>query len=269
MGHLGAVARFVQQHPEWITLLGAQPTEPETEYGWIEAGARVGWTTEGPLYRVFRFWEKPSSEVASTLLVNGCLWNTFVLVAGAGTLVAAGEECVPELNDRLARLSAFFGTEQESWAIGQAYALAPRANFSRAVLEHCPRALAVSKLPPLTWCDLGTPVRVVKTLADLGISPLWLSRLPRPACSESRHCRTCRRRECRTSRAWRWDGVRCLRSAHTLKGVGPTTTRIFLRDLRSIGDLGRAPRVDRRRPSGTIRPFVYSRSRHQISAERG
>jgi mannose-1-phosphate guanylyltransferase len=181
MGHLGAVARFVQQHPEWITLLGAQPTEPETEYGWIEAGARVGWTTEGPLYRVCRFWEKPSSEVASTLLVNGCLWNTFVLVAGAGTLVAAGEECVPELNDRLARLGAFFGTEQESWAIGQAYALAPRANFSHAVLEHCPRALAVSKLPPLTWCDLGTPVRVVKTLTDLGISPLWLSRLPRPA----------------------------------------------------------------------------------------
>ena len=79
-----------------------------------------------------------------------CVWNTFVLVAGARTLIAAGGECVPELNDRLRRLSAFFGTEHEGWAMRQAYALAPRANFSHAVLERCPAALAVSKLPALT-----------------------------------------------------------------------------------------------------------------------
>lgn len=181
IGHVAAVARFVQQNPEWMVLLGAQPTEPETEYGWIEAGPRVGWTTDGPLYRVFRFWEKPSREVASTLFVNGCLWNTFVLVAGAQNLIAAGGECVPELNDRLARLSAFFGTEHEAWAMSQAYLLAARANFSRSVLEHCPGALAVSKLPAVTWCDLGSPARVVKTLTGLGISPPWLSALPHPA----------------------------------------------------------------------------------------
>jgi mannose-1-phosphate guanylyltransferase len=181
MEHLAAVARFAQRQPEWITLLGAQPTEPEIEYGWIEAGPRAGWTTEGPLYRVLRFREKPSSELAETLYTNGCLWNTFVFVAGARTLIAAGGECVPQLNDRLGRLSAFFGTEHESWAIRQAYAMAPRANFSRSVLERCPGALAVSKLPALTWCDLGTPDRVIKTLTRLGISPPWLSTVPHPA----------------------------------------------------------------------------------------
>jgi mannose-1-phosphate guanylyltransferase len=181
MGHLATVARFVQRHPEWITLLGAQPTEPETEYGWIEAGPRAGWTTEGPLYRVLRFWEKPSQELAETLYVKGCLWNTFVLVAGVQTLIAAGAECVRPLNDRLGRLSAFFGTEHENWAMRQAYAMAPRVNFSRSVLEHCPGALAVSKLPALTWCDLGTPARVIKTLTRLGISPPWFETLPHPA----------------------------------------------------------------------------------------
>jgi mannose-1-phosphate guanylyltransferase len=181
MGHVAAVGRFVQQHPKWMVLLGAQPTEPETEYGWIEAGPRAGWTTNGPVYRVFRFWEKPSPEVASTLFVHGCLWNTFVLVAKVQTLIAAGRECVPELNDRLGRLSAFFGTEHESWAMSQAYTLAPRANFSRSILQRGPGALAVSKLPAVTWCDLGSPDRVVKTLTGLGISPPWLSGLPRPA----------------------------------------------------------------------------------------
>ena len=176
--HIRAVGRFARQHREWMVLLGAQPTEPETEYGWIEAGPRVGWTTEGPVYRILRFWEKPSAELASALYTRGCLWNTFVLVAGAQALVTAGAECVPELNGRLSRLAAFFGTEHESWATAQAYALAPRANFSRAVLQRGPGALAVSKLPALTWCDLGTPARVVKTLTHLGIARPWLSAVP-------------------------------------------------------------------------------------------
>ena len=179
--HLTAVARFVQQHRKWMVLLGAQPTEPETEYGWIEPGPRAGWTKAGPLYRVGQFWEKPGPDVASTLFVRGCLWNTFVLVAGAQTLVAASRECVPELHDRLSRLSPFVDTEHESWAIGQAYVLAPRANFSQSVLQRSPETLAASKLPAVTWCDLGSPDRVVKTLRRLGISPPWLAALPRPA----------------------------------------------------------------------------------------
>jgi len=178
--HVAAVGRFVREHPEWMTLLGARPTEPECEYGWIEPGPRVAWTVDGPLHRVFRFFEKPSPEHASSLFANGCLWNTFVLVAAARTLVAAGEECVPEVADRLGRLATFFGTADEPWAMRQAYALAPRANFSRSVLERCPRALAVSTLPAVTWCDLGSPGRVVKTLTRLGISPPWLSSLPHP-----------------------------------------------------------------------------------------
>jgi len=104
-----------------------------------------------------------------------------MLVARADTLVSAGRECVPQLNERMSRLSVFFGTEQESWAIHQCYAFVPRANFSSSVLQRCPGALAVSKLSTLTWCDLGNPDRVIKTLALLGISPPWLSARPHPA----------------------------------------------------------------------------------------
>lgn len=35
--------------------------------------------------------------------------------------------------------------------------------------------LAVSTLPGLTWCDLGSPERVVKMLARLGVSTPWLA----------------------------------------------------------------------------------------------
>jgi mannose-1-phosphate guanylyltransferase len=177
MSHVAEVLTFVRRHRDWIVLLGVQPTDPETEYGWIEPGERVGWSARGPLYRVRRFQEKPSQAVAGTLLTQGGLWNTLVLVASVSALVKAGRECVPDLHDRLARLAAFSGTEHESWAVRQAYACVPRASFSRSVLAVYPGPLAVAKVPDLTWCDLGTPARVVKTLMGLGMSPPWLRML--------------------------------------------------------------------------------------------
>ncbi|HXJ83517.1 MAG TPA: sugar phosphate nucleotidyltransferase [Candidatus Methylomirabilis sp.] len=173
MGYVAEIAAFVGHHREWIVLLGVQPTDAETEYGWIEPGERVAWTARGPLYRIRRFEEKPSCHAATSLLTSGGLWNTFVLVASVSALIKAGQECVPDLHDRLAYLRAFAGTEHEAWAIRQAYTCVPRANFSRSVLEVCPGPLAVAKVPGLSWCDLGTPARVARTLNSLGMSPPW------------------------------------------------------------------------------------------------
>jgi mannose-1-phosphate guanylyltransferase len=104
------------------------------------------------------------------LFTKGCLWNTFVFVARASVVLAAGRECVPGTANRLARLSSFWGTAHERWAIRQAYALAPTANFSRSVLEACSQPLAVVKMGGLTWCDLGSPGRALKTMAERGMA---------------------------------------------------------------------------------------------------
>lgn len=181
MRHVVEVADVVRRHPEWLVLLGARPTEPEPEYGWIEPGEPLGAGATAPLRRVRRFREKPPAETARAYLAEGWLWNTFVFVATARTLLEAGRRLLPRLADRLARIAPFAGTEDEPWAVQQAYALAPRANFSREVLEPCPSFLAVSRLPALTWSDWGTPERVVKSLRGVGISPSWLAATEHPA----------------------------------------------------------------------------------------
>lgn len=174
MGHVMEVAAFVDQHPEWLVVLGARPTEPDTEYGWIEPGERIVESATHPIRRVRRFWEKPSEGTARACFARRCLWSTFVLVAKAATLLDVGHRFLPELSDRLARIKPFVGTDDERWAVGQAYALAPTASFSRAVLAACPPSLAVSRLPALTWSDWGTPDRVLRSLREAGISPSWL-----------------------------------------------------------------------------------------------
>ena len=56
-------------------------------------------------------------------------------------------QALPELSARLAHIEPCVGTPEEADAVRQAYELIPRANFSKHVLEVCPDALAVSRLP--------------------------------------------------------------------------------------------------------------------------
>jgi len=167
------MADFVERQPQWMVLLGVQPRESEMEYGWIEPGQRVRWTGPSPVYSIRRFQDKPSKECAEALFTRGCLRNTFVWAARPGVVLEAGRECVPSLYEQLIRLPAFWASEHERWALQHAYALAPTVNFSRSILEPCSQPLAVVKMRGLTWCDLGSPGRVLKTLAGFRIAVPW------------------------------------------------------------------------------------------------
>jgi mannose-1-phosphate guanylyltransferase len=177
MDRVGEALEASACHPGQIVLLGAEPSEPETDYGWIELGERLRETGTAPLYRVRRFAEKPDQETADALYKSGALWNTFVFGGGVAALVAAGHDCLPLLHERLVGLDRFLRTEHERWAIAQAYEFAPRASFSRALLERCPEKLAAMRLADVGWCDLGTSRRVIRTLDELGIRPDWLATL--------------------------------------------------------------------------------------------
>jgi mannose-1-phosphate guanylyltransferase len=174
MAHIAQVAGWVNAHPDRLVLLGAQATAAEAEYGWIELGGPLESMGDRRIWGIRRFWEKPSEDKARLCLAAGCLWNTLVLVGKAATFLRAGQEALPEVNDRLARMAPFLGGEDEAWALYQAYALLPKANFSRSVLEPCPSFLAVSALPSVTWSDLGSPRRVFEILKHVGSLPPWV-----------------------------------------------------------------------------------------------
>jgi hypothetical protein len=109
------------------------------------------------------------------MVAAGWFWNTLVLVIRAAALVEAGCHTLPALSDRLASIEPFADSAEEDWAIRQAYESAPGADFSRAVLEASSSILAVSRLPAtVSWCDWGTPTRVLRSLRRAKIIPPWL-----------------------------------------------------------------------------------------------
>jgi len=175
MDHVLGMAAFVRENREWAVLAAAVPTEVETEYGWIEPGARIGEGMGHPVRRVLKFVEKPPLDEARAMVGGGWLWNTLVLVGRVAVLIELGWRTLPALSDRLARIKPFADSADEAWALQQAYLLAAKASFSRAVLEACPSVLAVSPLPPtVSWSDWGTPDRVLRSFRGAKVVPPWV-----------------------------------------------------------------------------------------------
>jgi len=171
MAHVQEVAGTLERNPDRVVLLGGQPTSPEAEYGWIEPGPRAG--DDDVVSAVRQFWEKPSDARAQMCLSTGCLWNTAIVVARARALLALGARALPEMSGHLNDLGRFVDSDGEMAAIQHAYALMPRASFSRSVLEPYPEHLGVARLPRLTWCDLGSPRRVLDVLTRMRVRPAW------------------------------------------------------------------------------------------------
>lgn len=175
MTHVAEVAGFAEQHPAWIVLLGARPTGPDAEYGWVEPREPLAATGSGGIYRAGRFREKP--RASARLLGQGWLWNTFVLVARAEALVTAGALRLPKLHAQLTAVMTPAPESAASAAVEELYARAPSVSFSVAVLQAGLPSLAVSVLPPVTWSDLGTPRRLLTLLEALHLNPAWLGRV--------------------------------------------------------------------------------------------
>ena len=174
---IGIMGGFVEKHPEWLVAMGVSPTGAEPEFGWIQPGERLPAAGYAPIFRARCFVEKPSPEMAAGLWAAGGLWSTFIVSGSTWAFIEAGRECIPRLDERLARAVAFAGAEHEHWALGQAFALAPSANFSRSVLQMTTKPLAVAEVPDIGWHDLGTPARVLRMMRQLGVTPSWAEAL--------------------------------------------------------------------------------------------
>jgi mannose-1-phosphate guanylyltransferase len=164
MDYVDRAFAAVQEHPELTVLLGIGANDPETGYGWIEAGPASDlqcWN----ILPVQRFWEKPSHELARRLLAKGCVWNSFIIVARVSTLLGLFRLAIPELYVSFSKIRLSLGTIFEKETARTLYENLTTSDFSRDVLQAVAANLSVLPVGDVGWSDLGEPHRVVKALA--------------------------------------------------------------------------------------------------------
>jgi mannose-1-phosphate guanylyltransferase len=171
MAHVETAFEATRGRDDLVVLLGIHPEGPEGDYGWIEPAAPALAKEPNSLYRVQRFWEKPTPEFARGLQERGCLWNSFVMVGRVSAFLKMIRHAAPELYERFSAVAPALNTSEEERSVEEVYSQIDDVNFSHQVLAARPRSLAVLRVGGLTWSDLGRPQRVLSMMTDAGLSP--------------------------------------------------------------------------------------------------
>jgi mannose-1-phosphate guanylyltransferase len=136
-----------------LCTVGIQPTRPETGYGYIRTGENIG----SSLFRVERFVEKPSREVAETMVQSSeYLWNAGMFVWTVDAFFREIHSACPQMEaafeDYRRALAAGDGVGE---ALGASYAKTPSISIDYALMEKS-RQVVVVPGSTFGWNDLGS-----------------------------------------------------------------------------------------------------------------
>jgi mannose-1-phosphate guanylyltransferase len=135
--------------PVAVTI-GIRPTGPETGYGYIQLGARVG----GRTARVRAFVEKPSAARARRFVGSRrYLWNSGMFAWQTATILALLDRFVPAVSHPL-RAAFERPAARRRTALERAYAAVPSVSIDYGVMERAPDVMVVTAT--FGWSDVGS-----------------------------------------------------------------------------------------------------------------
>lgn len=153
---LRAQGVLLREQPKRTVLLGAEPTYPETGYGYIERGLRVGRTLGMPVYAVRRFTEKPALGAARRYVRSGhFLWNMSIYSWTVGTLLELFHAHAPAIARRLDRLTTLFARGAARRVLDRVYVGMPSSSLDFALTERQDPSSILVLPGAYGWSDVG------------------------------------------------------------------------------------------------------------------
>jgi mannose-1-phosphate guanylyltransferase len=137
------------------------PTGQDHDYGWILPSA------PGAVAGVRQFVEKPPADAVRGLLGRGALINSFVIAGRVQALLSMFHRTLPELT---ATFRSHVRPPLGVCGLTSLYQRIADTDLSRQVLQPLPDHLAVIRVPPCGWSDLGTPARLRSYLSQIAVA---------------------------------------------------------------------------------------------------
>ena len=171
---ISAALEFAKK--DYLVTLGITPTEPSTQFGYIEQGQELTSIDGFKIFRTERFIEKPQQERAEDMLEQGNYsWNSGMFMWKVSAIMLEFRHQMPVLYEALLRLGAALEgsvkaslahpevtiTDQESAAraeyervLAEVWPSVPKQSIDYGVME---MARKVAVIPvDMAWLDIGT-----------------------------------------------------------------------------------------------------------------
>ncbi len=189
MGYVDTACRVVERDPSRLILMGAEPSAPEPEYGYLLPGRRAMDDAGDGVKTVGRFVEKPRPEEAERLIRDGALWNTFVMVVQPNALFDLVHRISPLLYHAFLKIQRAIGTSREQAVVEDVYQTLAPLNFSKGVLERMapydPLQVSVILARGVVWNDWGSEQRLPADWNEGSTDRAGRAQLLRPMVAES------------------------------------------------------------------------------------
>ena len=135
-----------------LVTIGITPAYAETGYGYIKFDSHV---MEGRAYKVDRFVEKPSLEVAKEYLeTEEYLWNSGMFVWKLSSILYNLERFMPETFAGLRRIQASIGTPEEEEVLHKEFAQFQSQSIDYGIMEKAENIYTVPGT--FGWDDVGS-----------------------------------------------------------------------------------------------------------------
>lgn len=138
-----------------LVTIGISPTHPETGYGYIHLTEDRLTIGGRDVFRVARFLEKPTREMAEEFLADGrYLWNSGMFIWRVDTILEELRQRLPHLAAQLETLKGAMATRAEQQAVAEVYQRMQSVSIDVGVME---RAQDVWVIPGhFGWSDVGS-----------------------------------------------------------------------------------------------------------------
>lgn len=149
------VAVNLTQEQDYLVTFGLAPVYPETGFGYVESGDRIGSFNGIETYRAKRFVEKPDSITAQEYVRAGnYFWNSGMFVWRAQTILRQFQQYMPSLYSGLGQIQKSIGTGQEQKTVQAIYRKLDRVPIDIGIMEKAEKVAMVKSDFP--WFDIGS-----------------------------------------------------------------------------------------------------------------
>lgn len=146
-------AKEIAEKRRGLVTIGITPTRPETGYGYIEMGERIGGDIAS--FKVERFLEKPNIEVAKDLLLKGTyLWNSGMFVWRADVYLREMQKYLPKMHKSMMSIYQSLETGKEEENIKEQYEIIDGISVDFGIMQKTRKAYVIKS--EFLWDDIGT-----------------------------------------------------------------------------------------------------------------